>query len=765
MLGFRFLAVGGAAVSVLALNWATAAQAQDASAPDRRAPGAPATNSQARSIDTRGDIVITAQRRAENLQDVPLSVAVIGGDKLTSLKFNETSDLQYMVPSVTLTNAAGPRNFGFFIRGIGTSTFSSEAIEGSVAYVLDGVVMGQAGSSLGDLPDIERIEVLRGPQGTLFGKNASAGVVNVVTRRPSKEFTGNASVSWGWPDNDRRFSAFLSGPITGTLRFSISGRRNKRDGYITNVFDGRKLNDRDDWGGRAKLEWEPTANLTLTGIADYYQRDSDCCVWTLYSVGTPPGAPELIQIAKGIKPGRSNLDQDVNGDVFSNAKSKGVSLQADYRLGGFTLTSITAWRTWETTDGLDSDSTPLNLLDVNYAHFNQAQFSQEIRLASPTGKLIDYVLGAYYFDADVNSRSTQIFATVPLPFFNRRAHITSDSRNMALFGQANLNISKSFKLIGGLRYLKDRVEAAKDRLDPTYHLTDSDRKAEQSYALVWRAGAQYDLTRDANVFATVTRGFKGGGFDTNIGVGTLRYVKPERPTNYEIGLRTYWPDARLTFNVTAFYTHVDNYQTAGRDPITATYPIVSSEAKTKGVEFDLGWRPIAATDLNLVLSGSYVDARWGNFPNAPCFGGQTAAEGCVPAPGSPAGSPGVQQNLTDAPLPYSPKWQLNAGGSYGIDLSSRLKLQFDLSASYRSAQLIAFPNNPRARQDGYVLVNGAIALASGKLWKLSVYGKNLLDEHFAVTMFSTPFGSARGLSQFRPYESQRSVGLSLDVGF
>ncbi len=756
MSGFRFKAVGGVAVSMLALCWASAVRAQDK---------APAPDAQAQPVDTRGDIVITAQRRAENLQDVPLSVAVVGGDKLASLKFNETSDLQYLVPSVTLTNAAGPRNFGFFIRGIGTSTFSSEAIEGSVAYVLDGVVMGQAGSSLGDLPDVERIEVLRGPQGTLFGKNASAGVVNVVTKRPSRQFTGNAGISWGWPDNDRRFSAYLSGPITDTLRFSLSGRRNRRDGYVVNVFDGRKLNDRNDWGLRGKLEWEPVSNLTLTGIADYYKRDADCCVWTLNSVASPAGVPESLQIAAGIKPGIDNLKQNIDGDVFSNAKSKGVSLQADYRFGGFTLTSITAWRTWETTDGLDSDSAPVNLLNVNYAHFNQAQFSQELRLASPTGGLIDYVLGAYYFDADVRSRSTQIFATVPLPFFNRRVHITSDSRNMALFGQDNLNLSKSFKLIGGLRYLKDRVEATKDRLDPTYGLTDSARAAEQSYALVWRAGAQYDLGKDANVFATVTRGFKGGGFDTNIGNGILRYVKPERPTNYELGLRTYWPDARLTFNVTAFYTHVENYQTAGRDPITATYPIVSSEAKTKGVEFDLAWRPIKATDLNVVFSGSYVDARWGDFANAPCFGGQTVAEGCVAAPGSPAGSPGVQQDLTDAPLPYSPKWQLNAGGSYGVDLSSKLKMQFDLSASYRSSELIAFPNNPRTRQAGYVLVNGAIALASGKTWKLSVYGKNLLDEHYAITMFSTPFGSARSLSQFRPYESQRTVGLSLDVGF
>ncbi|QNA86599.1 TonB-dependent receptor [Sphingomonas sp. So64.6b] len=714
-----------------------------------------------------GDIVVTAQRRAENLQDVPLSVAVVGNEQLTALKFNETSDLQYLVPSVTLINAAGPRNFGFFIRGIGTSTFSSEAIEGSTAYVLDGVVLGQSGSSVTDLPDVERIEVLRGPQGTLFGKNASAGVVNVVTRRPSREFEARGSVSWAWPDNDRRFSAYVSGPLTDTLRFSLSGRRNVRDGYVRNLADGRRFNNRDEFGFRGKVEFEPSPDLTITAIGDYFERNADCCIWTLYQTVAPAGAVEAVAAAAGIVPGLDNLEQNVNGDVFSEARSRGFSVQGDYRFGGgYTLTSITAWRRWQTHDGLDSDSSPFNLLDSNYADLTQNQFSQELRLASPVGNAIDYVVGAYYFDSDVRSRSIQVFPTVPLPFFSRRARVVAETRNMALFGQANLNLSDRFKLIAGARVVNERVEADKSRVDPRFNLTDAATGRTESTALVWRAGAQYDLSHDANVFATVTRGFKGGGFDTNIGNGLLREVAPERPTNYEVGIRTFWPALRLTLNATAFLTKVKDYQTAGRDPVTATYPIVSSNAKTRGVEFDLAWRPVDPADLTVSFSGSYVDAEWGAFRNAPCFGGQTLAEGCVPAPNAPAGSPGVQQDLTGARLPFSPSWQLNLGGSYGIPLSDALKLRLDLGTSYRSTQLIAFPNNPRARQGGYTLVNAAIAIA-GKddHWKLSVFGKNLLDKQFAVTMFSTPFGNARSLSQFRTYESQRSIGLALDVAF
>ncbi|MGH6616817.1 TonB-dependent receptor [Sphingomonas sp.] len=752
---YRLCLLSGLSIAVLGMP--VTASAQDAPAPKPSAQ------------EDGNDIIVTAQRRDENLQDVPLSVAVVGNAQLSALKFNETSDLQYLVPSVTLISAAGPRNFGFFIRGIGTSTFSSEAIEGSTAYVLDGVVLGQSGASVTDLPDVERIEVLRGPQGTLFGKNASAGVVNVVTKRPSKEFEGRASVSWAWPDNDRRFTAYVSGPITDTLRFSLSGRRNVRDGYIRNIYDGRKLNNRDEFGFRGKLEYEPSSDLTITAIGDYFKRTSDCCIWTLAEVaGTPLAiSPEGKALAAGIVPGRGNLEQNVDGDVFSNARSKGFSLQGDYRFGdGYTLTSITAWRAWQSHDGLDSDSSPDNLLNVNFTDFNQHQFSQELRLASPTGGTIDYVLGAYYFDSDVISRSTQVFTSVPFNFFSRRVRIAAETRNMAVFGQANINLAERFKLIAGARVVNERVHVDKDRFDPRNNVRDAASADKETTALVWRAGAQYDFNKDANVFATVTRGFKGGGFDTNIGNGILREVAPERPTNYELGLRTYWPEQRLTLNATFFYTRVSNYQTAGRDPIAQTYPIVSSQAKTRGVEFDVAWRPLDPTDLTLTLGGAYVDAEWGRFRNAPCFGGQTVGEGCELLPGAPPGSAGIQQDLTGKPLPFSPHWQFNLGGSYGVALSDDLKLHFDLGASYRSEQLIAFPNNPRARQEGYTLVNAAIALA-GKddHWKLSVYAKNLLDKDYVVAMFSTPFGAARSLSQFRPYESRRSIGLSLDVGF
>ena len=719
---------------------------------------APQAMAQDQGASELTEVVVTAQKREEKLQDVPLSIVVVPSETLKAFQLNEVTDLQHLVPGLTLTNAAGPRNFGFFVRGIGTSSFSSESIEGSTAYVLDGVVLGQSGASLTDLPDVDHIEVLRGPQGTLFGKNASAGVISVTTRRPSDTFETDISASWADPDNDRRFSALVTGPIGDNARGLISARINQRDGYVTNVFDGRKLNDRNDWGVRGKLEIDPSERLRLTLIGDYWKRDAACCIWTLLRRGTVPSAIELVQLGAGIVPGPDNLKQDINGRVFSEAESYGASVQADYELGGdFTLTSITAYRRFLTHDGLDSDSTPLNLLDVNFANFKQSQVTQELRLTSPRGGFLDYVLGAFYFKGDVRSASIQLLPTVPAPFANKLVVNDASTTNIAAFGQANLNFTPRFRGIVGARVLQEKAEARKDRLDPLFHLNSTADASKTDRAAVWRFGLQYDLRPGAMAFATVTRGYKGGGFDTNITLPNLPDVGPERPTNYELGLRTAWPQQRLILNLTAFHTEVKGYQASARDagppPFTR---IFNGEATTKGGELEATWRPLAGADWTLVASAAYVDARWGDFANAPCFTGQTVAQGCV----------GAKQNLTKAPLPLTPKWTGNIGSHYETEVSG-LKATFDLGANFRSKALMAFPNDPSTIQKGYTLVNAAVGLASpDRRWKVSVFGKNLTDERYTVVDFSTPFGStANSYSQFIPQEAQRTVGVSLDLTY
>ena len=706
------------------------------------------------------EIIVTAQKREERLQDVPISISVVSSETLDAYKLNEATDIQNLVPGVSLTNGAGPRSFGFFIRGIGTTSFSSESIEGSSAYVLDGVVMGQAGASLADLPDVERVEVLRGPQGTLFGKNASAGVISLTTVRPTAEWTARGSASWAKPDDERKVSGLVSGPITDTARFLVSARLNQRDGYINNIVDGRKLNDRDDYGARAKLELTPTDKLSVMFIGDYWKRDAECCIWTIRRTSaTPSVVPEQQQIAAGIRFSDTNQSQNINGPVFSDTKSYGASTQVDYDFGsGYTLTSISAWRRWDTIDGLDSDNSPNNLLDVNFADFRQRQWTQELRVASPIGGKVDYVAGLFYFDSHVQSESTQLFATVPLPFFRRVANNDATTENIALFGQANFHVTDKLTLIAGGRLLREEATADKIRRDVVLNLTDSASASKSDDDVVWRGGLQYRFNDDVMAFATAARGYKGGGFDTNIGISTLPNVEPEKPTSFEIGMRTTLFDKRLTANFTAFKTNVDGYQTSARDPEQAIFYIRNAEADTQGIEFDLFAKPLAEHDFTFGLSGAYVDAQWGDFRNAACFQGQTAAQGCV----------GGVQNLTDKPLPFAPEWTFNGFTGYSMPVAGdAYRVGMNLSASYRDTAFLQFPNSPFTIQSGYALVNAALSFgASDGNWQVSLYGKNLADKEYVLLMFPTPFGTAPGnISHFVPYEARRVVGLSLDVSF
>jgi iron complex outermembrane receptor protein len=738
--------------------------AQDASEPDKpvaqvsaqdAGPAPEATDPAELDLLTMAPIVVTAQKRVERLQDVPISIAVVSNATLEAFSMNEANDLQHLVPGLTLVNAAGTRNAGFFVRGIGTTSFSSESIEGSTAYVLDGVVLGQSGASFADLPDIERIEVLRGPQGTLFGKNSSAGVINVTTIEPTDVFSGKLSATWASPNNERRVAGYISGPISDDAGFLLSARVNKRDGYIENVHDGRRFNDRDEWGMRGKLKLVPSDQLQVMITGDYYKREAACCIWTIRNTGPIVSPTEQLQLNAGITFGRDNNKQNIDGDVFSNNIISGVSVQADYDLGdGYSLTSITAGRRYRSFDGLDSDSMPFDILNVNFADFRQKQVTQEIRLTSPAGRAVDYVLGLFYFDGEVNATSTQRFPTLPFPFLNKTAETIASTRNSAVFGQANFNLSDKFRLIAGARWLEEKAEASRDRHDFLFDLRNFSEASKRDTAVLWRAGAQYDFSKDIMGFATVTRGYKGGGYDTNIGLSNLPDVQPERPTNTELGLRMAFPAQRIILNATAFHTDVDGYQTAARDPGPPPVThIFNGDAKTRGLEFDLHWRPLDESNWTITGSGAYVDAKWGTFTNAPCHATQTAAEGCVDG----------QQDLTGTQLPFSAKWSGSLASSYATQVRSDIDLVFNLGVNYRSD--VHF-GAPAATQQGYALVNASITLAQayGK-WRVSLFGKNLTNKRYSLVDFATPIIAGGSYSQFVPYEAQRIIGISAEVGF
>lgn len=434
---------------------------------------------------TEETIIVTATKRAARLADVPASIVAVTGTRLEQLNLSTATDLQYITPGLGLGDANTPRGAGLRIRGVGTNVFA-DGIEQSVGTVIDGVPLARAGQGLVELADVERVEVLRGPQGMLFGRNASAGLINVVTRAPTEELSYilNASVA---SDNEQKIGGSVAGPLLpGLLRARLTGFSNTRDGIVKNLATGSDLNDQSEHGFRGALMFTPMPSLDLTLRADWSQRDTNCCIWTVRRFATPaenpPGSVLLSSFAGAsvvAAQGPENRVVNQTGDPFNTGESSGVSAEINARVGEYTITSITARRTWDQFDGLDSDQTALNVLDINFGSNTLEQVSQELRLTSPDAGRIRYVAGLFYFDAtnDNFSRQSGRFTaqlaaaqaagvTIPLSTtlslpptanFGRDVTTTISTRDIAAFGEATIDITDRLRGIVGARYTDTEV--------------------------------------------------------------------------------------------------------------------------------------------------------------------------------------------------------------------------------------------------------------------------------------------------------------------
>ncbi len=704
------------------------------------------------------EIIVTSQKREQSIQDVPISVFVVDGDFLSSRNFNEVSELQFVVPGFGLNDANNPNGQGFQVRGIGTQTFGI-GTEDSVGVVVDGVVVGRTVGGLVDLSDIERVEILRGPQGTLFGKNASAGLLNIVTKGPTEEFAAEAGFSYS-EKNEIKANAAVSGPLLGTDKafFRLNGYVNKRDGLIDNIFDGRELNDRNEVGVRGKLEVRLSDSLTLNLAGDFIDRDIDCCAATAINV-----TPGVAAITAPVVAGFDNDQLNDNGNYFTDLEVWGTSAQLDWDVGDHTITSITAYRGYEVIQEQEIDLIPGTILSANLGDSQQDQITQELRVTSPTGNLIDYVTGLYFFRQNSkNVLEQRIGPSADLPARE------VDTLNYAAFGEATVNVSEELRLIAGLRLVREELDldffrptvpfrfggATGVTTDPTLAASDGLTLVESDTDdtnLSWRFGVQYDVLEDAMVYFTASRGYKGGGFNTLGSVNVNAVVNPEIPTSYEGGLRSTWFDGRLTANLTGFYTKFRDFQAQSVDPATFQFTLQNAgTAETKGAEFEFAAQPVDTTSI--FLSGAYVDATFKDFVGAQCFPGQTVAQGCI----------GGSQDLSGGRVGSSPKWTLTANLNQQIPLND---LPFDafFTASYLFKSEFNFGNtqDPATVQDAYSLVDTSIGVTGNDgQYTLTFFVKNVFDENFATSLINlTAFGTP--LAQFPNYNSERRFGFSV----
>ena len=768
----RMLIVTTAMVPVMPL--AVPAAAQDAAVDEAQEPQ-----------EYNNVIVVTARKIEETLQDVPLSVIVATGEALENANVTSIEDLSLVTPGVTFNESANSRGRGPTIRGVGTNLFG-DGVEASVATYVDGVVLGRQAMGINDLIDIERVEVLRGPQSTLFGKNASAGVINIVTKAPNlNSFEFDGSVNYGHQSRDNadslKLGATVAGPIVaGLAGFRATGYLNDRDGYLTNVNTGNSFNDKKEYGGRLKLLIEPSSDISVLLAGDYSRRDQNCCIASTTRYGSTYANDPAFD---AITPGPRNTDVFIDREdaYFQDQEQWGISGEVNWDFGPVTLTSITALRKFTTDDNNEFENNPPgfgNDVLTNSAQLDQEQFSQELRLATNGSGPLKAVGGLYFFDQTVDATTGLLVRLRPGPPVPGGNDIdrTVDTQSFAVFGQIDYSLTDSLVLLLGGRYTNEDLDYSFDRrvaADGFFGfvppLAFAGSTSDDNFSGL--IGLQY-FTGDNMFYATVSRGYKGQGVNVNNFVtqfevdNGLEVVDAEIPTNYEVGARTQLFDRRLTLNATLFYTEFDDYQLSVFDPDTNSSGLRNAATlETMGLEIDFN----AAVSENFSLSGglTLLDATYKRFPNGPCFSGQGFSNGCIDVDNSGTQNTPDVQNLAGAPLQNAPDVSFNVAANYEGPISaSGWNFFANTNLYFQDSVQFSVDQDPLTRGSSYTRVNASIGVkAPDDRFRISLYARNLLNEPYSLSLTSEGAADPGGQNQFLPYDYARVVGVSLGVKF
>lgn len=772
-------------VSALALIAATAspAFAQDTvqpgiqNAPAQGSTGAaaaqgaqlPAADQQEPS-DGVGDIIVTAQRRSETLLRVPASVEVVSGAQLQAAHVNNLANLQEISPSLVVTQSSSPSIGTFTIRGVGTSV-GDLGSDQSVGVYIDGVYRGKPGAALQDLLNIERVEVLRGPQSTLFGRNNSAGAINISTSLPnSKEFGMYAEGTYGnYNTIEARLSANLP-IVTDKLAIRLSAAESYRDGLL----DAPKLprgdlNARDRQSFRGQLYWTPTDRTRIRLIGDYSQINDRCCsyvpLFITDAAATPPyvfnvrggliGFTPPTAGTRGVSPSnpaatgtfyrpfdRVTTQGNTSGEKSSD---KGVSLEVNQDVGTLTVTAIGSLRRNKNDTSLDVDG--VNAL-VGNVQSNPSSVttekSAELRVQNQAGSAIEFVLGGYYFDQKLEARNLLIASIFAInrnvTFFDSTGVGTTKSG--AVFGQATYNVTSTLRVTGGLRYLKEKKTADVTVVPGTFSFAGNSDRTDD--ALMGGATIAYQPSRDANFYLRYSRGFKSGGinllFTLPITVQNPSF-SPETTDAYEAGAKLRFLDGRLSTNVAVYTQTVNDQQVLAFNSTTSTFATLNAaKLRSRGVEAEILARPVRPLTFSAGIN--YLDAKYESFPGAP----------------PPAGSAVATQDLTNRPPPNAPRWTLVGGVSLDQPINDDVRLLGNLTLRHATSAYTDLPDTEAFKNGKTDFLNASVELALRNGLGIQFWGRNLTKQNAYLTGIGTPGGTG-SLSVF--VNEPRTYGVTL----
>ncbi|MBB3694391.1 TonB-dependent receptor [Sphingomonas sp. BK580] len=717
-----------------------------------------------------GEVIVTttAQKRFENIQDVPLAVQVVTPAQLEAQGVHHFQDLERVMPSLVIRPADHPVNTNVSMRGVGTFAYAI-GVESSVAVTVDGAPVAFLARAINDLPDVAMIEALRGPQSTLYGKAASAGLIKIMTTQPTNELhiRANARLT---ADHEFAEQLSLTGPLTDTLGYVVTGGYTYWDGNVRNRFDGRRLGGRDTFTTRGKLRWRPRPELTFTLSGNYIDGSTAAArpFVRLAPTARLHNEPDLTAavVLPGVTAGPGNQTVAYNARSGTDYHGSGALLRSEIDLGAVSLLGLTNYDRFKLYDYLDFDDTAArprrgNVREVGA--FDSRLFTQEVRLLSRDDAAFRYALGLYYADTGFD----RPFQRGPA-FALSHLHATAGSRQLAGFGQIDWQVVPKLTATAGGRVQNERVRYTfADLLAAERHPEATSRFAghDSDDAATYRLGLSYQAARDLMAFASYATGYKGQAYDLSTGFDQKRAdggpIRPERSRDEEVGIRSQWLERHLTLNTTFFDTQYRDLQaqTVEFFPDGSYLNRLTNVGKlvTRGVEVEASARPSGAVTLS--ANATYLNARYLSFPAAPCFPLQTAAQGCVGTP--------RRQDLAGERLAQAPTWRFDASGEYAPALGHDRRGVIQAAWRYQGAMSYA-PRDPQLFQRAYHVADVSLGLRDEtRHWEGAVFLDNVFDQrHYAsLVNVANNFGNQTATAALLPRDFRRYGGVRIGLSF
>jgi len=737
------------------------------------------------STNVLAEIIVTAQKREEKLQDVPVAVSVVSAEQLAAQRVYSLADLGRTTPSLEMIQAFGGPGGGGQIRGVGTQSFTRSA-EGAVGVVVDGVPQGNVPNNA--IFDIERVEVLRGPQGTLFGLTSSAGVINMSTVAPDPaamsgvahiDYSDNGSAGSEFGQQTFRGAINLPTGENSALRIALNG--NRVEGVERNAATDED-NELKDYAVRARYLWGINDDITLNLIADYDKRTQNYFDPQFVYVDVEEGNPLAAELADcGIAASYDNNQRCSNLENGGKVENYGASAQLDWDIGAGTLTSITGYReNKQLPSSVDIMGTPQEFTQIFFTdQINKGrQFSQELRFASSPTASLEYVAGLFYSDfkasggyAQGGSFNVGTFQLAPVfvPFAHDASSTETTNKAFAAFGQATWHLSDQLSLLGGLRYTDQKLTdfQSANPFDPTS--VPSEGETTESN-VSGKIGLQYRFNDELSTYVTATRGYKGPQvIPADLG-SPATVIDAEIPTAYEIGAKGVAFNGVLAYEIAAFYTDVSNYQgqrcrVNGVGVLACLGESIPS-VKSKGVELTLFGRPFDGLNLNAGFIYNVAE-----FPDG--WTGYNPDDLRDPVPGTMIG----QTDMSGLQLVGVPKTKFTLNADYSHSLGA-IDGFIGTDVVYKSETRLAYSADERFVYPAHWTVGARLGIRSADdRWSVEAFIRNIGQEREQATLFggpsflppgAVPFipnGQVNGISGWTTTASLRQVGLSAEVRF